>query len=86
MPDLNTTEMDSAVKMLAGTARSMGIEVGQVEEAQKPEEPPIVNRQGWEGETSRFVNYAKTRKALQRRQVQADCWRQASPDRCHSRS
>ena len=27
MPDLNTTDMDSAVKMLAGTARSMGIEV-----------------------------------------------------------
>jgi large subunit ribosomal protein L11 len=27
MPDLNTTEVDSAIKMLAGTARSMGIEV-----------------------------------------------------------
>ena len=27
MPDLNTSKMDSAVKMLAGTARSMGIEV-----------------------------------------------------------
>ena len=27
MEDLNTSEMDSAVKMLAGTARSMGIEV-----------------------------------------------------------
>ncbi len=27
MPDLNTTRLDSAVKMLAGTARSMGIEV-----------------------------------------------------------
>ncbi len=27
MQDLNTTLMDSAVKMLAGTARSMGIEV-----------------------------------------------------------
>ncbi len=27
MPDLNTNKMDSAVKMLAGTARSMGIEV-----------------------------------------------------------
>ena len=27
MPDLNTVDMDSAVKMLAGTARSMGIEV-----------------------------------------------------------
>ena len=27
MPDLNTTELESAVKMLAGTARSMGIEV-----------------------------------------------------------
>jgi large subunit ribosomal protein L11 len=27
MPDLNTTKMDSAIKMLAGTARSMGIEV-----------------------------------------------------------
>jgi len=27
MPDLNTSDMDSAVKMLAGTARSMGIEV-----------------------------------------------------------
>ncbi len=28
MPDLNTTDMDAAVRMLAGTARSMGIEVG----------------------------------------------------------
>ena len=27
MPDLNTTKVDSAVRMLAGTARSMGIEV-----------------------------------------------------------
>ena len=27
MADLNTNQMDSAVKMLAGTARSMGIEV-----------------------------------------------------------
>ena len=27
MPDLNTQDMDAAVKMLAGTARSMGIEV-----------------------------------------------------------
>jgi len=27
MPDFNTTNMDSAIKMLAGTARSMGIEV-----------------------------------------------------------
>ncbi len=27
MKDLNTSKMDSAVKMLAGTARSMGIEV-----------------------------------------------------------
>jgi large subunit ribosomal protein L11 len=27
MKDLNTSNMDSAVKMLAGTARSMGIEV-----------------------------------------------------------
>ena len=27
MQDLNTTVMDSAIKMLAGTARSMGIEV-----------------------------------------------------------
>ncbi len=27
MQDLNTSDMDSAVKMLAGTARSMGIEV-----------------------------------------------------------
>jgi len=27
MPDLNTTSVDSAIKMLAGTARSMGIEV-----------------------------------------------------------
>jgi large subunit ribosomal protein L11 len=27
MPDLNTSSMESAVKMLAGTARSMGIEV-----------------------------------------------------------
>ena len=29
MPDLNTSDMDAAVKMLSGTARSMGIEVEQ---------------------------------------------------------
>ena len=27
MPDLNTTSLDSAISMIAGTARSMGIEV-----------------------------------------------------------
>jgi large subunit ribosomal protein L11 len=27
MPDLNTTSVDSAVKSIKGTARSMGIEV-----------------------------------------------------------
>jgi large subunit ribosomal protein L11 len=27
MPDLNTTDVDAAIRMLAGTARSMGIEV-----------------------------------------------------------
>jgi len=27
MPDLNATELDSAVNMIAGTARSMGVEV-----------------------------------------------------------
>ena len=27
MPDLNTTDVDAAVNMIAGTARSMGIEV-----------------------------------------------------------
>ncbi len=27
MPDLNTTDMDAAIRMLAGTARSMGVEV-----------------------------------------------------------
>ncbi len=27
MPDLNTRDIDSAVKMIAGTARSMGIQV-----------------------------------------------------------
>jgi len=28
MPDLNTSDIDSAVKMVLGTARSMGIEIG----------------------------------------------------------
>ncbi len=27
MPDLNTTDLDAAMKMIAGTARSMGVEV-----------------------------------------------------------
>jgi large subunit ribosomal protein L11 len=27
MPDLNTTDVDAAIRMLAGTARSMGVEV-----------------------------------------------------------
>ncbi len=27
MPDLNTTDVDAAIQMIAGTARSMGIEV-----------------------------------------------------------
>jgi ribosomal protein L11 len=27
MPDLNTTNLDSAVRTIAGTAKSMGIEV-----------------------------------------------------------
>ena len=27
MPDLNATSLDSAMKMVAGTARSMGLEV-----------------------------------------------------------
>ncbi len=29
MPDLNTNEMESALQMVRGTARSMGIEVGE---------------------------------------------------------
>ena len=28
MPDLNATDIDAAVKIIAGTARSMGVEVG----------------------------------------------------------
>jgi large subunit ribosomal protein L11 len=28
MPDLNTTSLDAAMRMIEGTARSMGIEVG----------------------------------------------------------
>ena len=27
MPDLNATDLDGAINMIAGTARSMGIEV-----------------------------------------------------------
>ena len=27
MPDLNATDLDSAMRMIAGTARSMGLEV-----------------------------------------------------------
>ncbi|MBI4345760.1 MAG: 50S ribosomal protein L11, partial [Elusimicrobia bacterium] len=29
MPDLNTDDVDMAVEMVKGTARSMGIDVGQ---------------------------------------------------------
>ena len=45
MEDLNTNDMDAAVRMLSGSARSMGIEVG--EEPQSAE-PPAESRQGWE--------------------------------------
>ncbi len=40
MVDLNTTEMDAAVRMLSGTARSMGIEVQGVGGVQGQEEVP----------------------------------------------
>ncbi len=44
MGDLNTNDMDAAVRMLSGSARSMGIEVGEPKSA----EPPAESRQGWE--------------------------------------
>ncbi len=44
MEDLNTNDMDAAVRMLSGSARSMGIEVGEPQSA----EPPAESRQGWE--------------------------------------
>ena len=50
MEDLNTNDMDAAVRMLSGSARSMGIEVGEPQSA----EPPAESRQGWEDDTSRF--------------------------------
>ena len=52
MVDLNTDDMDAAVRMLSGSARSMGIEVGEA----PPEsaEPPDESRQGWEDDTSRL--------------------------------
>ena len=40
MVDLNTTDMDAAVRMLSGTARSMGIEVQGVGGLQSQEEVP----------------------------------------------
>ena len=48
MEDLNTNNMDAAVRMLSGSARSMGIEVGEPQSA----EPPGESHQGWEDETS----------------------------------
>ena len=50
MEDLNANDMDAAVRMLSGSARSMGIEVGEPQSA----EPPAESGQGWEDETSRF--------------------------------
>jgi large subunit ribosomal protein L11 len=44
MEDLNTNDMDAAVRMLSGSARSMGIEIGEPQSA----EPPAESRQGWE--------------------------------------
>ncbi len=44
MEDLNTSDLDAAVRMLSGSARSMGIEVGEPQSA----EPPAESRQGWE--------------------------------------
>jgi large subunit ribosomal protein L11 len=41
MEDLNTSDMDAAVKMLAGTARSMGIEVRGKGQPQGPD-PEVV--------------------------------------------
>ncbi len=49
MEDLNANDMDAAVRMLSGSARSMGIEVGEPQSA----EPPAESGQGWEDETSR---------------------------------
>ena len=49
MEDLNTNNMDAAVRMLSGSARSMGIEVG---EPPQSAEPPGESHQGWEDETS----------------------------------
>ena len=48
MEDLNTNNVDAAVRMLSGSARSMGIEVGEPQSA----EPPGESHQGWEDETS----------------------------------
>ncbi len=50
MEDLNTDDMEAAVRMLSGSARSMGIEVGEAPSA----EPPDESRQGWEDDTSRL--------------------------------
>ena len=44
LEDLNTHDMDAAARMLSGSARSMGIEVGEPQSA----EPPAESRQGWE--------------------------------------
>src|ERR1017187_7255617 len=44
MPDLNATTIEAAEKIIAGTARSMGIKVGRC-----PFHPPAVNHRQWQG-------------------------------------
>ena len=39
MPDLNAESLDAAVQIILGTARSMGIEVGETAGAIEIEEP-----------------------------------------------
>ncbi len=49
MVDLNTTDMDAAVRMLSGTARSMGIEVQGVGEVPSQEQDEAQSQQEVQG-------------------------------------
>ena len=53
MVDLNTTDMDAAVRMLSGTARSMGIEVQVVGEIRSQDE--VQNQEEVQGQKQNAV-------------------------------
>jgi large subunit ribosomal protein L11 len=49
MKDLNTTDEEAAVRMIAGTARNMGITVEGLDQNKDAKAQPVANAAGKEG-------------------------------------